>query len=152
MSAKQPFVRVVSCHEHERIESVDDLDAHAASRSLDHARSSFEVCRIEILHLRLRDLLRFRARHLGDFRLVRLTGSFFVMNVNERSSKTVISTGMTRPACLAVLSLNSLTKAMILTPAWPSAGPTGGAGLAFPATTCSLTSFATFFAILLTPP
>ena len=77
MSAKQSFVRVVSCHEHERIESVDDLDAHAASRSLDHARSSFEVCRIEILHLRLCDLLRFRARHLGDFRLVRLAGSLF---------------------------------------------------------------------------
>src|SRR6516225_575383 len=34
---------------------------------------------------------------------------------------------------------------MMLTPCWPSAGPTGGAGLACPAWICSLISPATFF-------
>ena len=41
----------------------------------------------------------------------------------------------------------------MLTPAWPSAGPTGGAGVALPAATCSLTTLEIFFAILyVTPP
>ena len=57
-------------------------------------------------------------------------GGLFVMNVNERSSKTVISTGMTVPCCEAVWALNALTNSMMFTPCWPSAGPTGGAGLA----------------------
>src|SRR4051812_18093746 len=35
---------------------------------------------------------------------------------------------------------------MMLTPCWPSAGPTGGAGVAFPASICSLTIALTFFA------
>src|SRR6478735_5766630 len=34
---------------------------------------------------------------------------------------------------------------MMLTPCWPSAGPTGGAGLAMPALICSLTMAASFF-------
>src|SRR6516225_6332095 len=34
---------------------------------------------------------------------------------------------------------------MMLTPCWPSAGPTGGAGLAWPAWICSLISPMTFF-------
>src|SRR5215211_4115336 len=34
---------------------------------------------------------------------------------------------------------------MMLTPCWPSAGPTGGAGLACPAWICSLMSPETFF-------
>ena len=38
------------------------------------------------------------------------------MNVNERSEKTVITTGMIMPACGAVLALNSLQKPMMLTP------------------------------------
>ena len=33
----------------------------------------------------------------------------------------------------AVLALKSLQKSMIFRPAWPSAGPTGGLGLAWPA-------------------
>src|SRR5439155_22971564 len=35
---------------------------------------------------------------------------------------------------------------MMLTPCWPSAGPTGGAGVALPASICSLTMALTFFA------
>src|SRR4029077_20904119 len=34
---------------------------------------------------------------------------------------------------------------MMLTPCWPRAGPTGGAGLAMPALICSLTMAASFF-------
>jgi hypothetical protein len=57
-------------------------------------------------------------------------GGVFVMNVNERSSKTVISTGMMRPFSCAVWTLNALQNSMMLTPCCPSAGPTGGAGFA----------------------
>ena len=55
------------------------------------------------------------------------------MNVNDLSAYTVISTGRIMPDWSLVLALNSLQKPMILTPWAPSAGPTGGAGLAAPA-------------------
>ena len=58
-------------------------------------------------------------------------------------------TGMTRPASLAVLALNSLQNCMMLTPAEPKAGPTGGAGFAAPAGIWSLTTPVTFLAICL---
>src|SRR5437660_1324843 len=59
----------------------------------------------------------------------------------------VMSTGTIRPslACAWVCALNSLQKAMMFTPCWPSAGPTGGEGFAFPAGSCSLTIPVTFF-------
>lgn len=38
----------------------------------------------------------------------------------------------------AVLALKSLQKSMILRPAWPRAGPTGGDGFAWPALMSSL--------------
>src|SRR6266478_5984250 len=61
----------------------------------------------------------------------------------------VISTGTIRPslACACVAALNSLQNPMLLTPCWPSAGPTGGDGFAFPAGSCSFTIPVTFFAI-----
>merc|ERR1719331_3634168 len=65
-------------------------------------------------------------------------GGVLRMKVNERSSKTEISTGMTVPTLSCVRALYSLQNIMILTPAAPSAGPTGGAGLAFPACSASL--------------
>src|SRR3954452_12489047 len=65
-------------------------------------------------------------------------GGVLVMKVNERSSKTVISTGMIVPASCWVCALNALQNSMMLTPCWPSAGPTGGAGFAAPPGTCSL--------------
>ena len=75
-------------------------------------------------------------------------GGVFVMKVNERSSNTVISTGVMRPGAeLAVAALNALQNSMMLTPCWPSAGPTGGAGLACPAGIWSLINFMTFLAI-----
>src|SRR5438045_6336113 len=49
------------------------------------------------------------------------------------------------PSCGAVLALKSLQNAMMLTPCWPSAGPTGGAGFALPAGSCNLISPMTFF-------
>src|SRR5437667_7647941 len=45
----------------------------------------------------------------------------------------------------AVCALNALQKSMMLTPCWPSAGPTGGAGVAAPAWICSLIRPAIFF-------
>ena len=55
-------------------------------------------------------------------------GGVFVMKVKERSSKTMISTGVMRPPACWVCALNALQNSMMLTPCWPSAGPTGGAG------------------------
>src|SRR5712692_5994031 len=57
-------------------------------------------------------------------------------------------TGMIIPSpALAVWALKALQKSMMLTPCWPSAGPTGGAGVAFPAGMCSFTNPTTFFAM-----
>src|SRR4051794_41898354 len=50
------------------------------------------------------------------------------MKVNDRSSKTEISTGTTWPRWASVAALYCLQNSMMLTPCWPSAGPTGGAG------------------------
>src|SRR5262249_34348913 len=74
-------------------------------------------------------------------------GGVLVTNVNERSEKTVITTGMINPslACACVLALNCLQNSMMLTPCWPSAGPTGGDGFARPAGTWSLMYPVTFF-------
>ena len=73
------------------------------------------------------------------------SGSFFVMNEKDRSSKIVISTGMMLPRWPSVAALYCLTKSMMLTPCGPRAVPTGGAGVAAPAGSCTLTSAATFF-------
>src|SRR5437588_8515659 len=74
-------------------------------------------------------------------------GGVFVMKVNERSSNTVISTGVIRPFWSAVCALNALQNSMMLTPCWPSAGPTGGAGFACPPGIWSLMIVRTFLAI-----
>src|ERR1700760_2488093 len=52
---------------------------------------------------------------------------------------------MTLPRWFSVAALYALQNSMMLTPCWPSAGPTGGAGLACPAWICSLISPTTFF-------
>ncbi len=59
------------------------------------------------------------------------------MNSNVLSLYTVKTTGILTPPKFAVLSLNSFTNCMIFTPVPPNAGPTGGAGLAFPAGICN---------------
>src|SRR4051794_24578228 len=76
-------------------------------------------------------------------------GGVLVMKVKERSEKTVITTGMISPCCPCVRALNALQNSMMLTPCWPNAGPTGGAGLAAPAGTWSLISVRTLRAIWL---
>src|SRR5271167_2320312 len=75
-------------------------------------------------------------------------GGLLVTKVNERSAYTVTITGMTRPAMFWVCALKALQNSMILTPRWPSAGPTGGDGLAAPAGICSLIDPTTFLATL----
>src|SRR3954453_7504175 len=45
---------------------------------------------------------------------------------------------MTFPRCDSVAALYALQNSMMLTPCWPSAGPTGGAGVAAPALIWSL--------------
>src|SRR5882724_3869355 len=76
-------------------------------------------------------------------------GGLLVMNVNDLSLKTVMTTGRMSPACFCVVALNSLQNAMMLTPRGPSAVPTGGAGLACPAgiwsLICAITSLAIGF-------
>src|SRR5205807_4738847 len=67
--------------------------------------------------------------------------------VKERSSKTVISTGMMWPCSCAVCALKAFQNSMMLTPCWPSAGPTGRAGLACPPGIWSLISVRTFLAM-----
>src|SRR5471030_1618471 len=57
-----------------------------------------------------------------------------------------MTTGMVRPAIAGSLvrALNCLQNSMMLTCAWPSAGPTGGAGVALPASICNFTWVCTF--------
>jgi len=62
-------------------------------------------------------------------------------------AKMLISAGITWPTMLAVRALYSLQNAIKLMPCWASAGPIGGAGLALPALTLSLTTTFSFFAI-----
>src|SRR5258708_7480555 len=50
-----------------------------------------------------------------------------------------------------VRALNCLQNSMMLICAWPSAGPTGGAGVALPAAICNLTKPVTFFAMISLP-
>src|SRR5579872_2540796 len=66
-----------------------------------------------------------------------------------RSLYTVTMHGITRPASFFVASLNRFTNSPMLTPCWPSAGPTGGAGVACPPGHWSLIFALTSFAMLL---
>src|SRR5262245_41691526 len=54
--------------------------------------------------------------------------------------------GMIRPCLSWVRALNALQNSMMLTPCWPSAGPTGGDGFAWPAGHWSFTTAMSFFA------
>src|SRR3990167_10871553 len=61
------------------------------------------------------------------------TGGNLVIKVNDLSSYTVITAGITWPFCFSVLELYSFIKSIMGTPCCPRAGPTGGAGVASPA-------------------
>src|SRR3954454_418303 len=60
--------------------------------------------------------------------------------------------GMIVPFISLVFSLNCITNWPIFTPCWPSAGPTGGAGVAWPPGHWSLTFAVITFAIVHTLP
>src|SRR5574340_536146 len=64
-------------------------------------------------------------------------GGVLVTKEKDLSAYTVMTTGMIMPSCACVLALKVLQTSIILTPCCPSAGPTGGDGLAFPAGICS---------------
>ena len=72
------------------------------------------------------------ALRTGAGALSTAAGGLFTSNVNERSLNTVITTGTVMPRLSLVRSLNCCTNCPMLTPCWPSAGPTGGAGVACP--------------------
>src|SRR3954471_8774788 len=72
-------------------------------------------------------------------------GGVLVTNVNERSSKIEISAGITMPRWFSVAALYALQKSMMLMPCGPSAVPTGGAGVAWPAGIWIFTIAASFF-------
>src|SRR6478672_743457 len=72
-------------------------------------------------------------------------GGVLVTNVNDRSSKIEISAGITMPRWLSVAALYALQKSMMLMPCGPSAVPTGGAGVAWPAGIWIFTIAASFF-------
>src|SRR6266436_5536881 len=50
-----------------------------------------------------------------------------------------------------VRALNCLQNSIMLICAWPSAGPTGGAGVALPAAICNFTEPVAFFAMMPSP-
>src|SRR3954469_5273262 len=58
-----------------------------------------------------------------------------------------MTTGSIRPRVSLVWSLNFCTNWPMLTPCWPRAGPTGGAGVAMPPGHCSLICALTSFAM-----
>src|SRR4051812_589292 len=80
-------------------------------------------------------------------------GGVLVIKVNDLSLNTEITTGMMRPSSSfeLVLALNCLQNSMMLMPAWPSAGPTGGAGVALPAAIWSFTDPVNFFGAICFP-
>src|SRR3954453_8720983 len=58
-----------------------------------------------------------------------------------------MTTGIVTPMSPEVWALNAFTNSMMLMPCWPSAGPTGGAGEAWPPGACSLIVVRTFLAM-----
>src|SRR5512139_4351377 len=82
--------------------------------------------------------------------LIRMVaGGVFITKVKLLSANAVITTGIGRPGSTpCVWALNDLQNSMMFRPRWPSAGPIGGDGFAFPAGTCSLIKPTIFFAML----
>jgi len=91
------------------------------NRCLLHSNPAFQFCNFANLFL----------RHLSNFITIRFTGTFsnfaaftnnvaaggvFVINENDLSLNTVITTGMISPCWSFVLALNCLQNSMILTP------------------------------------
>ena len=102
-----------------------DLDAHAAGRALDDLHRGVDVVGVEVGHLGLGDRADLVARDGADLVAVGLAralvdagasrsstaaGGVLVTNVNERSSKTVISTGTMVPGLSLRLGVERLAE------------------------------------------
>src|SRR3989304_2093392 len=124
----------------------------AASRSA-QLRSAFLIPAISSTCLRVTEPTRVRPgspepfARLAAFLRRTAAGGLFMMKVKLRSPKMVISTGMMVPSCPWVWALKDLQNSMMLTPCWPRAGPTGGAGLACPPGIWSLMRVRIFLAM-----
>ena len=83
------------------------------------------------------------------FLISTVVGGVLMMKLKLLSAYAVITTGNGRPgSTFCVCALNALQNSMMFRPRWPSAGPIGGDGFAFPAGTCSLIKPTIFFAML----
>src|SRR3990167_7719199 len=76
-------------------------------------------------------------------------GGVLITKSNDLSLYTVITHGNTFPGLSCVRALYCLQNSIMLTPFAPSAGPTGGAGLAWPPLICNLINAATSLAIVI---
>jgi hypothetical protein len=138
-----------------------NVDSHRPGRARNRLHRGFQIRRGKVFDFGLRDLLDLRLGDLADLFLFGIgepfsipaafssrldAGGLLVTKVKERSLNTVTMTGTVNPAMLWVCALNALQNSMMLTPRWPSAGPTGGAGLAAPAGICNFICPTTFFA------
>ena len=132
---------------------VGDRNAHAAAGAGDHADGRLQVRRVQVGHFGAGDLLQLLLRDGRDLRLVGHAGTALDTDslldkdsrrgrLGDEAEGTVSvnsdDNGDDLPIWPLVRSLNSLVNAMMLTPFWPKAGPTGGAGVALPAGICSL--------------
>jgi len=101
----------------------------AALRSGIFNSAIFFTCFFETLPI----LLRFGSpdpfSSFAAFRSRTAAGGVFVINVNDLSLKTVITDRYNEPLLFFVRALNCLQNSIILTPFWPSAGPTGARDL-----------------------
>src|SRR6202012_3014267 len=79
------------------------------------------------------------------FLIISGAGGVLVMNVNDRSSKIVISTGMMLPRWDSVAAFAGFTTSLMFTGCGTSAVPTGGAGVAEPAGTGRVPTALIFF-------
>src|SRR5215469_10269662 len=76
---------------------------------------------------------------LAAFLISTVAGGVFITKVKLLSANAVITTGIGSPGSMPwVCALNDLQNSMMFRPRWPSAGPIGGEGFAFPAGTCNL--------------
>jgi hypothetical protein len=136
-------------------------DAHAAGGACDHAHGRFQTAGVKVGHFYFGDFADLILGDLGD--LVALGNAGTLLNAaglfqkvcdggrfcDEGKASVGVNGDNDRnclPMSFFVRSLNSFVKRPMLTPCWPSAGPTGGAGVALPAGIWSFTIPVTFCA------
>src|SRR5437867_10880709 len=136
-----------------RLRAVPSMVRTAASRSFTFKSGSLRVA-ISFTCARVKEPTVFFAGSLdpfstpADFLIKMEAGGVLVTKEKERSAYTVTMTGIKRPCWACVRALKALQNSIMLTPRCPSAGPTGGLGVACPAGIWSFTAATTFRAIL----